>query len=184
MIQQRPHPSSQPSQGSPLKHSDESFAEFADEDLDVDFFESVEKSMLGNSHSPTKAQPKHPAAASAGEVILEEEQEQTVNMPKTQPPVTDTATSVAQSFDVDFDDEDSMLVEEMHDLVDQVVSQNQIGKISAVEGPTSINPIGKNTDYEIDDDFENDDELWAEVAEQTEKGRMGPGCISQVGQHR
>ena len=171
-------------QESPSKKSQGSFSDFGGDDLDVDFFESVEKDLSQDPAAETELEaivPNKPQDTSSKcQDVLAEKQKDESNKVE----VVAASHSFSESFDDDFDDEDDTFAEEMQDLADKIDSQNQVGGISTVDGPApmqSIMELNEGLD-DMDDAFDDDDDLWAQVANETVLGKTVVGSTSQVRQ--
>ena len=178
-------PAANSQQQSPLRKSQVSFSDFGDEDLDVDFFENVEKAI---SQEPVPSNPN------AVEVDAKSKSQCNTDRPIDQrhsadnqvsdgPAKAQTTTAndnLDDSFGDDFDDD--TFAEELQDLADKVDSQNQLSKISVVDGPAPLQPIMEvhNEVDDMDDAFDDDDDLWAQVADETAQGKTMIGSTSQV----
>lgn len=174
-------------QQSPSKQSGGALSEFGDDDLDVEFFENLEKDIRhdaapcrtlspiaeippGNASQPPRPQSKGQVARPNEETPQECGYEQ---KPHTNKPNTE------RSFDDDFDDEDDTFAEELQDLADKADSQNQQNKIGAVDGPAPMAPFFQEKD-DMEDVFDDDDDLWAQVADEMAQGKTVIGSTSQV----
>ena len=173
---------------SPSKKSEGSFSDFADDDLDVDFFESVEKDLsqepaplpdlysIPEENLPIVVEhPTKPTPAQAQHIEKAPNSVPTAPQPQDIHPVSD------KSFDDDFDDEDDTFAEELQDLADKLDSQQHLGKITTVDDPAPMDPLQEMSD-DMEDVFDDDDELWAQVADETAQGKTLIGSTSQVRQ--
>jgi DNA replication ATP-dependent helicase Dna2 len=171
---------------SPSKPGGGSSSEFGDDDVDLDLFESVEKqfSQLPISQEPpnSKPLPKTGPATRTETLNVTIKANNTVRTPVKQPaapPGKSIDGSFHTTFDDEFDDEDETFAEELQVLADKVDSQNQTSKISAVDGacPAIASVENKGDGDEFDDD---DDDVWAQLADDTIQGRTVVGSTSQV----
>jgi DNA replication ATP-dependent helicase Dna2 len=170
---------------SPSRPGRGSSSEFGDDDVDLDLFESVEKqfSQLPISQEPpnSKPLPKTGPATRTENLNVTSKANSLVRSPvkPTSAPRKSIDGSFDTNFDDEFDDEDETFAEELQVLADKVDSQNQINKISAVDGacPAIANVENKGGGDEFDDD---DDDVWAQLADDTIQGRPVVGSTSQV----
>ncbi len=172
----------------PLKKSQGSFSDFGDDELDVDFFENVEQTV---SQGPSAGSKPHVIQAQAAGSSNAQQPVANVQWQLTEEPTKGVSAkapvaSVNQSFEETFDDgfdgDDDTFAEEMQDLADKVDSQNQLSKISAVDGPAPMPPILEAIDEinDMDDAFDDDDDLWAQVADETAQGKTVIGSTCRV----
>ncbi|RMZ80284.1 hypothetical protein DV738_g2822, partial [Chaetothyriales sp. CBS 135597] len=160
-----------PSASAPI--SNDSFSEFEDIDLDLDFFETVEKNLPQNLARP---EPLPPPVPDTGQV------------PSCQP---DTNPSPSPSKKSSFDefgdnDEEDIFTTELQDLAAKVDSQSQCvpmaPAIKVFDGPSELEPIAEDTeqlDVVFDDDYD-DDEIWDEVAKNIAGPVAGSRSASQI----
>lgn len=152
----------------------------------MDFFEDVEKHVSQDPRTESNL-------TSTGEEPPRSPQPTTPHAqkkPSAKPPDVNQGDQMTvqadesrdESFGDEFDDGDDTFAEEMQDLADKVDSQNQLGKISTVDGPAPMPPM-LETIHELnnmDDAFDDDDDLWAQVADETAQGKAVIGSTSQV----
>ena len=197
-----PHGASHsPVKGSPLKHGtsrDTSFSsEFSDEGLDIEAFESVEQALaqtqaekaaraaMSDHAENALSQPYHDVHVGQTDgVIGATSQSRSVGK---QAPAVPPKTLAATDFDeFDDDDDDEDLMNEMLDLAARYDSQPQaVGMTQppAVELISQANTQPKRLETldEFDDAFDDDDELWDDLAKATPaKGRTPVGSKDHV----
>ena len=181
-------PAANSQQQSPLRKSQASFSDFGDDDLDVGFFENVEKIMsqepVATKPSAVEVNAKSTSQSNADRPLDQRHSadNQVPSEPAKPQPVTVNDT-LDDSFGDDFDDD--TLAEELQDLADKVDYQNIPSKIPAVDGPAPLPAIMEehNELDDMDDAFDDDDDLWAQVADETAQGKTIIGSTSQVHHH-
>ena len=173
---------------SPLKEIVRSFSDFGDDDLDVDFFEDVELNMSQDHAAETKPNAAQPNSEGPNDSRLHmpDVQRQSTEKPREESSARAETIPAQQPFDKDFDDsfddDDDTFAEEMQELADKVDSQNELGKISTFDGPAPMPPIleAVHEINDVDDAFDDDDDLWAQVADETAQGKAVIGSTSHV----
>ena len=175
-----------------LQQDDDSSSEFGDEDLDIDFFETVENNLSQDFTKLNASQPSKTASSSqrvsqrkvAGQQVQGREppvqsptikRQKLASLPAPGPPKGSSSD--------EFDDDDDTFTTELQDLAAKIDSQSQdvpvTVPIKTYDGPSDLAPVAENM-KELEDVFDDDDELWDEVAEQASHAAPDFGSIKQV----
>lgn len=161
--------------------------DFDDDDLDLDFFEEVEKGMsqVAVSRHPTTVKNEQQDMRPEFQTQQHHQEQQDQNEPKR---LAESNIIVAKdftktSFDAfDDEDEEDLFTTEMESLVAQVDSQGKGNTtVKVPQAPKDVTqPLP--TIPEMDGSFDdvNDDDLLLQIADDVDQGKTGAGPISQV----
>ena len=164
--------------------NDES-SEFGDDGLDVDFFESVEHdvSQVSMSNVPrdnvTVLNVDGPSSAGTSRNKRQQLSKRRPSpIQQKQQVQRGSPTKANDEFDDEFDGDDDTFATELEGLASKVESQDKTGPPLAAPPAASLDALHELD--ELEDAFDDDDDLWQDVANESSEAQPSVGSKSQV----